>query len=695
MVDVGNTLLYTFFGVLQVYIYFSQGMIIYYKGCMRPQGLKTISALIFNFFIPVYSIVEISRVSTFENLNEYWILAILTFVALCVRIIIMKIITYFLDIDQKIKDAFSTINAFPALGSLTLIIGNALCYPSCPLYGDPLCDNILGLMMIIYLINILMLFIAGLIIMSNSKTNYNFMKEKLKFMWYYFITTTKREDMIAKFHLFKNLNSNDDKKEQLFSSFKENNKLIFDSNYKYYYYKNGVSTENIELSNKVESKSEINKSLDRKNSKELSTINNKDNKDIIKINSCFISIKKNTTLTGLHKNESKAEDIICKKEKFNSKRSSTLTKTLSKIHRRSNSMDNRNKTKKNALIENYLHHSTINLTNDNIQEENLIIADNSFFTKQDRKNVLQYYNKLFDYIEEEIRKENAQEYLSDARNEDKENINFLTTETNLVKNNKKNIDNVNKKQIDKEKKQMADFNKDKIEFIENIVANQLPMFFPVDSLSINRKENEVFNKLWIDFNNKALENKIEIELKIKEVKIDFKFVLSKLFNPPVICCILGLFIGISGLRDVLFSDNHYLNNIYQFFYLCEKCFLPLLCVSAGYSLIDIPSLNLNFSMTSFQILISFVVWVILFPIIGIGKVVLFRDTYAGIIETSKVFRYSLFVPYCLPVTSNLIILINIVDNYYLKEFSMILNRQTFSLIILQTLVLLIFFVWIG
>jgi len=210
-IDVGNTLLYVFFGVLQVYILKAQGAKAYLRNIISTSGASMISNIVYNFFIPIYSIVEVSRMASMDNVKLYWILAIIATVTLTIRLILAKISNIVLDIDQKIEDAYMLVNTLPALGSLTLVLGKALCYPGCPLYGDPQCDNILGLMMITYLIYNILLFIVGFIIMSSSKNKYAFIKEKLRFIWYRFLTKkNKHEDLFAKSVIFKYINNEED-----------------------------------------------------------------------------------------------------------------------------------------------------------------------------------------------------------------------------------------------------------------------------------------------------------------------------------------------------------------------------------------------------------------------------------------------------------------------------------------------------
>ena len=239
--------------------------------------------------------------------------------------------------------------------------------------------------------------------------------------------------------------------------------------------------------------------------------------------------------------------------------------------------------------------------------------------------------------------------------------------------------------LEKEKELVAAYYKDE----------EIPSFHTVDALGLGRSEMALFNEIWKDFEKQMEVRKAKIIFKMKIVNIDIQLILHKVFNPPVIGCIIGLFIGISGMRDILFSSNHYLHNLYYVITMSSKAFVPLLFMNVGNSLMNAPKFNLNFSLTKQHLIFAFINAFIIVPFVGMGIIEIWKAIYGGIIKESKAFRFAIFISYCLPASPNFIIILSILDNFYMDEYSYILNKQTLSLIITVTIILLLYFLIIG
>ena len=67
MINIGNTILYTFLGVLQVYIFYSAGLKTNAKKIFTKGGNDSINKILVNIIIPIYSICEISSIFSLEN----------------------------------------------------------------------------------------------------------------------------------------------------------------------------------------------------------------------------------------------------------------------------------------------------------------------------------------------------------------------------------------------------------------------------------------------------------------------------------------------------------------------------------------------------------------------------------------------------------------------------------------------------
>lgn len=158
MVNIGSTLLYTFFGVFQIFIYKFQGIKGYYKKILTNNNIAHLSTMTFYIFIPMYSFLEISRVASMEKIKTYWILSVCTLITLVLRTLLTYLFSVILNFDRKIIEVFSVISSLSSLGSITLVLGKALCYSGCPLNDDPRCEDITGLMLVMFLIGSIYLF---------------------------------------------------------------------------------------------------------------------------------------------------------------------------------------------------------------------------------------------------------------------------------------------------------------------------------------------------------------------------------------------------------------------------------------------------------------------------------------------------------------------------------------------------------
>jgi len=1123
-VDVGNTLLYSFFAVLQVYIFKAQGAKAYYKKIIGTAGTAAIAGITYNLFIPAYSVVEVSRMASMENVKLYWILAIITVVTLIIRLILSKVSNYVLDVDQKVGDAYALINTLPALGSLTLVLGTALCYPDCPLDGDPQCDNILGLMMITYLIYNLVLFIIGFIIMSSTRNKYSFIKEKLKFTWYRLLTKKNYEDLYAKLIIYKYI-KDEDKAEEIYQDFIANHILEADENYNYVYVnkkpelalhafgnmnpfntqsyrfpsmrlpsgknvmnfddkhpsvgKKGdqspdqgglkrrgtmahpnygkmpsrgtvgphggglrkmgtlapnafrmqsiahgqhhnlrmpsmihgnnfrlpshmYATNNLRLpSNQKFSDNQLNKGthnlqqdydnhdeiirkvredrqlklllqnnddseVQSKSSREGNNHGrNESEKEFLKDNSHsedqksmsqsseghpldnILETKKPKNVKfnapdGDSNKEEKSDRVFKfsqsrkeshlsadnyhnqdtskralesdKRENLDSKISTedmpvnhnevSKTERTKKLHieeeplkensnrKNSRKVSDSSKRSNNTMVidtlmfpteGNILHGKELETQEklkdpkeenyeirsegrDNSQAESNKGLDKSLVLGFFKDKVSDLYNRFFQsnkektklFLEkpspeeeeghnEEIAKEEKEDHEDKPKvkkNPHKRKVRRSATSLTLPTNKKEQYlededqkNNLRKKHLEDEALEMRlnqdpnhfgivdqdkkifdidhdvaeikinekrfDIIKDNIELNEQLVddiifgttykklkkikikersrsfddhktqkrmdfyekvnaveqvqdvfykdklninnyfedlfqvvedevekevmdnqpedqeldksqvdtfnhiANEktlalakisdetIPVFGTVDSLQIGRNDLVLLDEAWKEFEEKMKEKKVKVTFNVKVVDIDIKLIMKKIFNPPVLGCIIGLFFGISGMRDLLFSKNHYLKNIYKIITMGTKAFVPLLFVNVGNSLFAVPKFNVGMALTKFQIYFSFIITFVIVPFLGMGMIKFWEAVYGGIIEESKVFRFAMFVTCALPVSPNFIIILSILDGFYLEEYSYVLNKQTISMILTETIILLIYFVIIN
>ena len=93
-------------------------------------------------------------------------------------------IYWLLKLNIRFRNSFPFLCSLPSLGTCSLLIGRALCYPGGMLDGDPNCPNILGFMMMNSLVFQIILFSIGFIaIPKDASFSYTLM-EKCSYLWH-------------------------------------------------------------------------------------------------------------------------------------------------------------------------------------------------------------------------------------------------------------------------------------------------------------------------------------------------------------------------------------------------------------------------------------------------------------------------------------------------------------------------------
>jgi predicted permease len=770
--DLTLVLMFSFFGVLQIYILLSAGFKATLRNKLSPNSIPLINKLIVNFFIPVYSILEVSRMATIANIKIYYILAISTFLALILRLIISTIIGKILKVDVKVNYAYVLMNGFPSLGSLPLIIGKALCYEGCPLYRDPNCKDILGLMLVNYLIFSIIIFIVGFVFMSGGLKNYKIIKERLKYVWYRFLTITNRPDLFPRYLIYKYIKNSEEAK-ALYDDFIKLNKLEVSEQFEYTYLTDAVNKNKIEEEQTDKrSKSMFNKQkADKKQENEYNEVNKKQLHDVkinyFKNNEVDVELefaidsdsKKQINQEIIGKDANNDQDDIMDKKlpKLPSKRVFSIIEPLfqNKRNKKTGSMV-KSESVNNALMNEFksvsvLYKSTskkqrsfveeaivqkralsllkaksqiksenkktryIPIATAPLESQSIIKTKTRYVSKRMQKNEDNVFNiahksKLFNLpnfndqlIEKDIyRRRNSfdkfenikrQEYYAKLEDLEIENDVFFKDRIaiNLYLTSLFNI--INDKLSDP--KIIKELNIEK-EFIASQINDEsLPKFITIDALSISKDDLNTLDKIWETFENLIKEENIDIEIQVKFTEINFSFILQKILNPPVVGCLIGLFTGMSGMREILFSNNHYVSNLLQVITITANAFVPFLLVTSGYTMIKAPKYNLNFTLTKFQIITSFILSNVLFPALGVLFLYVLRYCIGGEIENSVVYRFCLYMPFCLPVTPNLILIISVLDRYYAEEYGYCLSKHFMLMIFTTTIQILLYFVIIN
>lgn len=843
MVAVGNTLLYTFFGVLQVII----NQLIGVKGNLRkfltPKGVAGISQITYYVFIPVYSFIELARLSTLDKIRAYWIIFICTFISVGIRTVSLYFLTKFLNFDKKVINAFTVIVSLPSLGSINLVLGKALCYEGCPLEGDDRCTDILGLMLVLMLVTNIYLYCVDFSLLILNENDYKFIKEKLSYIWYRVLTVLKKEDDYYVRYLFTKYIKNESKAISLYKKFILENRLMVDNQYKYIItcsknIKVGISVEGQEIKS-IDNKDEAldnskKQEIENKNIYKQNAENDISNNEQLKNdkNQDEINIEKNENENNLNKedkNDLKTNELDIDQYHFRSTNNLYFQNTKFEnevLHKKNDSQNYENNikiAKNNELVNvnnvnnkdvNTMHitdktNLPINNNKDGIfvntvregfikekenKEANKILQNGnsvsytftesfaSFNIELDLKTALENNKILFFYKKKTIQ---PSDHVKDKMHEkEKESDNIITNKSKLKyivkpkrkvsfeklrskttekdidpfqkdkmeikfyfdealnqinkyldseiveiekqigdqaclpvssKNNLSN-DNQNCKENIKEDEQnendeIIDENHTKLNELNNykdelkkeidqllsgIMETHLPKFKVIDSLLFSNSELIKFEETWLEFESKMLSLHQPVSLNAQISHITPKLLLKFILTPPMIACIVGIFFGISGLRNYIFTHNHYLNNVYLTIFMYTRAFVPLLFTNAGNSLMNAPKFNLNFALTKFYVYFSMFYCYILLPFIGMGYVALWRVMYGGIIAESKVVRFCLFIPWSVPSTAaTYSILLNLLNKFYFEEYSYLLSRHTIALIFTQTYSLLLYFIIVG
>ena len=275
-------------------------------------------------------------------------------------------------------------------------------------------------------------------------------------------------------------------------------------------------------------------------------------------------------------------------------------------------------------------------------------------------------------------------------NNNNNNIEYYNNAFNMIENN-----------LDTEKK--TEFYNLKSNVLNNLEKN--PPIFPINlNIKItenNQKEIDKEFEIWLNEQKKLDPN---FNVKMSNVKIDF-FSLLKLLNaPPTNSFYLGLILGLSFIREIIFNSN----NIFWFNFIdgintISNTFSPFLFLVIGVACLPKnkpkkeKSNNNNkkpFLINKTHVVLIFLVRFVIIPIFGILAVWFWKEIYEKEIKTSVVFRLILFFPWCLPSSTTFAVVVNM-TGYFFEEYGYLVMLQNFSCIVTLTLLNMIYFLIIG
>ena len=85
---------------------------------------------------------EISgEVTSMETVKVYWLLLLSTVLCISIGYIFGRIFHHTCFLKERISESFSLTLAFPALGSLPIVLAKMMCYTGGPLEKQPSCTK--------------------------------------------------------------------------------------------------------------------------------------------------------------------------------------------------------------------------------------------------------------------------------------------------------------------------------------------------------------------------------------------------------------------------------------------------------------------------------------------------------------------------------------------------------------------------
>ena len=267
------------------------------------------------------------------------------------------------------------------------------------------------------------------------------------------------------------------------------------------------------------------------------------------------------------------------------------------------------------------------------------------------------------------------------------NIEYYNNAFDMVENN-----------LNTEKKSEFD------EFKTNVLNNleKKPPIFPINlNIKITENNQKIIDKEFENWLNEQKKLDPNFEVKMSEVRVDF-FSLLKLLNaPPTNSFYLGLILGLSFIREIIFNSS----NIFWFNFIdgintISNTFSPFLFLVIGVACLPKNKKNENkkdkkpFLINKTHVLLIFLVRFIIIPILGVLAVWFWREIYAKEIKSSVVFRLILFFPWCLPSSTTFAVVVNM-TGYFFEEYGYLVMLQNFSCIVTLTLLNMIYFLVIG
>lgn len=207
------------------------GVTSFFHKKLTMKGAALMGGILNYFYIPVFTILELARLSSYENVPKMAILVLNFTVAILIRFSVAWILAKITKHDTKTLEPFVLMHSIPDFGSLTLGFTISMCKNvDSPLFHDPQCDNQLGYVTLNTIILFPLMYTIGSMIHNKGYRKYSKLKFKLSYIWFHYLSATNRKDKMAKYLIFKYLNTWYVRSEIVYKDFVKNYKISVDSN---------------------------------------------------------------------------------------------------------------------------------------------------------------------------------------------------------------------------------------------------------------------------------------------------------------------------------------------------------------------------------------------------------------------------------------------------------------------------------
>jgi predicted permease len=690
--DIPSTLLNIFSAMLQIIILYSVGIITGLKKVWNPKSIKAISELLYNYFIPLYSIYELAKMASWPNVEIMWILIISVVFAIFLGFGIGVVIHKAFGMDVRFTRSYPFLISMPSLGTVPLVLGRALCYPGGMLEGDPQCPSILGFMVMNKLIFNIILFVMGFILIPKDANFTNVLLEKMSYVWHNLIGKVYDKNY-AVLNIFLRFMKNEKTTRELFEIFDKRYKLAVSDKDNLHFSYEFIVNQEVQL-NFVLDEPHLAHHLDYRSKLGLAEVEvikeEHVNKNSVQNNSYFEKPQEQSSERDSSNEES---EIIGNSINFvqNELAPETLSNYIPKAR---------------VLSIDSIFYTKANLNSARDKFVNIEIPDNKQIkesAEDEMDSDLLFPSRmnymLEEYIEAEyIEAEPQVERMSMA--EEKKIINEIKIQressvkifANDVERYYQKVFGFVEKHFNEEK--ASEYNEFKLTTLKAVFG--IPPKFPLArDVTITSDVVKVVEEEWTKLETSMKKINPEFKLLTPKYSFNMNVILKELHSPPVISSFLGLLIGMSGMREVMFSSNHYITNLLDGLYMIILPTVPFLYLALGIFMISVKNGNrLNTPLTLKYILLTFLHRFMIMPAIGLLYVYLWQTYFGGIVAASKVFRVSLFIPFCLPCTVTIIVIINMVK-FFTEETGIILFSHNSSILFTLTILYLIYYVVIG